>query len=278
MWKWAVKRKKNKQGGWWEDGGETKGIWGKEVNWEPDNMMDSTEVFSYFIIYSLLPYLEALFLKRNLKKCFEGGIGASGKQREKSIQISSSLACRQSRGIILGKCGSSQLALATQLNVQFLCFCDVQKYNISRQIQGSGGTSSRGEVACGLAEGLWQPSASSPTSTQSGSCKFSAWCYPGMNSHGLGKGSRAATAIITSKEEMMTEDWKEKPWKSTKFRLGCCWGKAQYLSSSQYPAVVWLCTPPFSSHVYWELLAASVCVLGRFLVWFLKEMRRLQSP
>lgn len=71
MWKWAVKRKKNKQEGWWEDGGGTKGIWGKEVNWEHQIMMDSTEIFWYVIMYSLLPYLEVLFLERNLKRCLK---------------------------------------------------------------------------------------------------------------------------------------------------------------------------------------------------------------
>lgn len=63
-------QKEKEQGGWWEDGGRTKGIWGKEVNWEHDNMLDSTEIFSYFIMYSLLAYLKVLFLRRNLKKVF----------------------------------------------------------------------------------------------------------------------------------------------------------------------------------------------------------------
>lgn len=65
------------------------------MNWERDSMVGSTEVFSCFIIYSLLPYLEVLFLKRNVKMCFEGGMGASGEQKEKSFWISSFLACRQ---------------------------------------------------------------------------------------------------------------------------------------------------------------------------------------
>lgn len=68
------------------------------MNCEDDNMMDSTTVFSYFFIYSLLPYLVVLFLRRNLKKCFEGRMGASGKQRQKSVQVSSSLACGQGQG------------------------------------------------------------------------------------------------------------------------------------------------------------------------------------
>lgn len=65
------------------------------MNCEGDNTMDSTEIFSYFIIYS---YLVVLFLKRNLKKSFKGRMGASGKQREKSVQIGYSLSCGQGQG------------------------------------------------------------------------------------------------------------------------------------------------------------------------------------
>lgn len=61
--------------------GGTKGIWGKGVNWEHEIMVDSTEIFSSVIIYSLFPYLEVLFLERNLKRCFERGMRASGEWR-----------------------------------------------------------------------------------------------------------------------------------------------------------------------------------------------------
>lgn len=120
-------QKEKEQGGWWEDGGRTKGIWGKEVNWEHDNMLDSTEIFSYFIMYSLLAYLKVMFLRRNLKKYFEGGMGASGGQWEKSVQISFFLACRQDQGNKHLKNSTLQLALTSQLNIYFLCFCAVQK-------------------------------------------------------------------------------------------------------------------------------------------------------
>lgn len=65
------------------------------MNWEQNETLGSTEFFSYFIIYSLLAYLKVLFLKRNLKKYIEGGMGASGKQREKCVQISPFMAYRQ---------------------------------------------------------------------------------------------------------------------------------------------------------------------------------------
>lgn len=68
------------------------------MNWEHDKTLGSTEFFSYFIIYSILAYLKALFLKRNLKKYVEGGTGASGKQREKCVQISTFMACRRDQG------------------------------------------------------------------------------------------------------------------------------------------------------------------------------------
>lgn len=68
------------------------------MNWEHNETLGSTEFFSYFIIYSLLAYLKVLFLKRNLKKYIERGMGASGKQREKRVQISPFMAYRQDQG------------------------------------------------------------------------------------------------------------------------------------------------------------------------------------
>lgn len=93
MWKWAVKRKKNKQGGWWEDGGGKKGIWGKEVNWEHQITMDSTNIFTCHYVFSI-SWFRGIVSWKEFEKVLERGMSASGDWKEKSVWISSSLACR----------------------------------------------------------------------------------------------------------------------------------------------------------------------------------------
>lgn len=144
---------------------------------------------------------------------------------------------------------------------------DVQKYNISHQIQGTGGTFCRGNVVCGLAEGLWQLSASSLSSLY----KFLAWCNPGTNSHRLGKGSWAATTIITSKEEMVTEDWKEKPWKSTNSGWAADEERLYVLA-----ALSILLLFDFAGH-HSHCTYTQSCLQPAYEFWFLTEMRHLQS-
>lgn len=56
---------------------------------------------------------------KEFEKVFERRMRASGEWKVKSVQISSSLACR-----ILGKC--DHLKLATQLNIQFLWYTETQ--------------------------------------------------------------------------------------------------------------------------------------------------------
>lgn len=122
MWKWAVKRKKNKQGGWWEDGGGTKGIWGKEVNWERDydGFHRNLPVFHCIFPTTLFGGIvsQKKFEKTVLK---EEWVPQASKGRNVFGSVPPWLVDKD-RGIILGKCGNSQLVLATQLSIQFLCF------------------------------------------------------------------------------------------------------------------------------------------------------------
>lgn len=185
MWKWAVKRKKNKQGGWWEDGGGTKGIWGKEVNWERDydGFHRNLPVFHYIFSTTLFGGIvsQKKFEKTVLK---EEWVPQASKERNVFGSVPPWLVDKD-RGIILGKCGNSQLVLATQLSIQFQCFCDVQKYNLSHQIQGTGGTFCRGNVAWGL-----QKASDSPVPAASQVCT-SSWLGAtlGWTRIGWGKGA-----------------------------------------------------------------------------------------
>lgn len=139
--------------------------------WTPQKYSHMSLHILYFLIYRYC-FFKAIW-KGDLKEEWEPQVSEGTNLFGFSLDY-------KPRRAILGKCGP--LKFATQLKIS--SSCEIEKHNISHQIRGTGGTFSRGEVAHGPADGLWQP-----WEPLVALCSLLPWCFPGMSSHGLGKGA-----------------------------------------------------------------------------------------